>query len=134
MAHAVAGRAAPSALRWRRGAGLGLRRDLRGCPGHWSFSAHHHRRLQRTPGSGADPTLAGSLWPHPQIWWRTQATVETDKTLRMDLESRIEPATRGAPESPWRWISKSMRQLADKLKRLGHQTSHRMVAALLSKL
>jgi transposase len=84
---------------------------------------------------------AGQIRPLQEASGRTRKsgggrkrTVETDETLRMDLESRIEPATRGAPESPWRWTSKSMRQVADKLKRLGHQTSHRMVAALLSEL
>jgi hypothetical protein len=33
-----------------------------------------------------------------------------------------------------RWTSKSVRKLADELKRMGHQTSHRMVAALLHEL
>lgn len=61
-------------------------------------------------------------------------TIETDETLRPDLESLIEPVTRGDPESPLRWTSKSVRKLADELKRLGHQTSHRMVAALLHEL
>jgi hypothetical protein len=58
-------------------------------------------------------------------------TVDADETLRTDLESLIDPVTRGDPESPLRWTSKSVRTLADELQRIGHQTSHRMVAALL---
>ena len=33
-----------------------------------------------------------------------------------------------------RWTSKSVRKLADELTRMGHQTSHRMVAALLQEM
>lgn len=61
-------------------------------------------------------------------------TVEADATLRTDLESLIEPVTRGDPESSLRWTSKSVRKLADELQRMGHQTSHRMVAALLQEM
>ena len=36
--------------------------------------------------------------------------------------------------SPLRWTSKSVRKLADELKRMGHKTSHRMVAELLREM
>jgi transposase len=58
-------------------------------------------------------------------------TVDRDATLRMDLEKLIDPVTRGDPESPLRWTCKSVRKLTQELVRLGHQTSHRMVAELL---
>ena len=58
-------------------------------------------------------------------------TVDQDATLERDLESLVEPVTRGDPESPLRWTCKSVRQLAAQLNRLGHQTSHRMVAEIL---
>jgi transposase len=58
-------------------------------------------------------------------------TVEADATLRADLERLIDPVTRGDPESPLRWTCKSIRKLAEELKRMGHATSHRMVAELL---
>ncbi|MDR3714440.1 MAG: ISAzo13 family transposase [Puia sp.] len=58
-------------------------------------------------------------------------TIDLDETLRSDLESLIEPVTRGDPESPLRWTSKSVRKLADELQKMGHKTSHRMVADLL---
>jgi hypothetical protein len=57
--------------------------------------------------------------------------VEIDSTLRSDLERLIDPVTRGDPESPLRWTCKSIRKLADELERIGHATSHRMVAELL---
>src|SRR5689334_10135896 len=37
--------------------------------------------------------------------------VETDTTLRTDLERLIDPITRGDPESPLRWTCKSIRKL-----------------------
>lgn len=61
-------------------------------------------------------------------------TSETDPTLREDLERLVEPVTRGDPESPLRWTSKSVRKLAEELGRLGHRVSHRLVAELLHEL
>jgi transposase len=61
-------------------------------------------------------------------------TVETDTTLKRDLERLVDPVTRGDPESPVRWTSKSVRKLAEELNRMGHRTSHRMVAELLHEL
>jgi transposase len=61
-------------------------------------------------------------------------TIDQDATLKRDLESLVEPVTRGDPESPLRWTCKSVRQLAAELKRMGHQTSHRMVAELLHEM
>ena len=61
-------------------------------------------------------------------------TVQTDPTLRTDLESLIEPVTRGDPESPLRWTCKSVRKLAGELRVMGHKTSHRMVAELLHEM
>jgi len=60
--------------------------------------------------------------------------VEKDPILRTDLESLIEPVTRGDPESPLRWTCKSVRKLAVELKTMGHSTSHRMVAELLHEM
>jgi len=58
-------------------------------------------------------------------------TVAKDPALKTDLESLIDPATRGDPMSALRWTCKSVRNLAAELKRMGHKTSHRMVAELL---
>ena len=61
-------------------------------------------------------------------------TVDQDASLKRDLESLVEPVTRGDPESSLRWTCKSVRQLAAELKRMKHQTSHRMVAELLHEM
>lgn len=60
----------------------------------------------------------------------------TDKyqTIMTDLESMVEPVTRGDPESPLRWSSKSTRKLAEELNNMGHKVSHSTVAVLLSDL
>ena len=56
---------------------------------------------------------------------------ETDPGLLAVLESLIEPATRGDPESPLRWTCKSTRRLADEMTRQDHPVSARTVAKLL---
>jgi hypothetical protein len=62
-------------------------------------------------------------------------SLETDDpTLRADLEALIEPTTRGHPESPLRWTTKSLRQLAAALQQMGHQVSHQTVATLLKEM
>jgi len=61
-------------------------------------------------------------------------TVDVDPTLKSDLEQLVNPTVRGDPESPLRWTCKSIRRLAEELKQMGHQTSHRMVAAILHDL
>jgi hypothetical protein len=67
----------------------------------------------RRPGGGRKPTAA------------------TDPTVGADLEGLVEPTTRGDPESPLRWTSKSLRKLAAALGDLGHRVSHQWVAEAL---
>src|SRR5271163_2082540 len=50
-------------------------------------------------------------------------TIALDATLQRDLESLIEPLTRGDPQSPLRWTCQSLRQLATQLATRGHQVS-----------
>ena len=59
---------------------------------------------------------------------------DLDPTLMSDLESLVEPVTRGDPESPLRWTTKSLRRLADELKAMGHAVSHASVGTLLGEL
>jgi len=61
-------------------------------------------------------------------------TVAKDPSLLIDLEKLIEPGTRGDPESPLRWTCKSVRTLAEELKRMGHAISHQLVSELLLEL
>jgi hypothetical protein len=55
-----------------------------------------------------------------------------DPTLLTDLEGLVEPTASGDPMSPLRWTSKSVRQLAATLQRMGHQVSRQRVAELLA--
>ncbi|MCA1700826.1 MAG: ISAzo13 family transposase [Actinobacteria bacterium] len=56
----------------------------------------------RRPGAGRKPIL------------------EVAPTLTSDLEALMQPATRGDPESPLRWTSKSVAKLTDSLRDAGH--------------
>jgi Rhodopirellula transposase DDE domain len=58
--------------------------------------------------------------------------VEKDQSLVSDLDLIIEPTTRGDPESPLRWTSKSLRKLAAALKEKGHNVSHQLIMRTLS--
>ena len=68
----------------------------------------------RRPGGGRKKTLA------------------KDPTLLTDLEGLVEPTASGDPQSPLRWTSKSVRQLAAALQGLGHTVSRQLVAELLA--
>ena len=57
--------------------------------------------------------------------------LESDPTLKEELELLFSPYTRGDPESPLRWTCKSVRKLADALNRKGRSVSHSTVATLL---
>lgn len=57
--------------------------------------------------------------------------IETDPTLLKDLEFLVDPATRGDPESPLCWTSKSTPKLTQELQAMGHQVSQRTVCRLL---
>jgi len=59
---------------------------------------------------------------------------EMDSTLVPDLESLIDPSTRGDPESPLRWTCKSVRRLAEELRSKGHEISGQKVSELLHEL
>ena len=59
---------------------------------------------------------------------------ETDPTLLSDLRRLVEPATRGDPEAALLWIRRSLRNLADALRVMGHRVSHYVVADLLRDL
>lgn len=56
---------------------------------------------------------------------------ETDPQVVAALESLVDPATRGDPESLLRWTTKSTRHLADALTQMGHQVSAWTAARLL---
>jgi transposase len=63
-----------------------------------------------------------------------KALSETDASLLDDLRRLVDPATRGDPESPLLWTSKSLRKLAEGLRGIGHAIGHNLVGDLLRKL
>jgi hypothetical protein len=56
---------------------------------------------------------------------------EQDPDLMTELESLVDPVTRGDPESPLRWTSKSTRKLASELTQRGKAISPQKVGQLL---
>ena len=59
---------------------------------------------------------------------------EREPTLLADLERLVEPATRGDPERPLLWVSKSYDKLARALGDMGHAISQNSVRKLLVRL
>ena len=59
-------------------------------------------------------------------------SIHKDPRLLAELLALVEPATRGDPENPLRWTSKSVRHLADELKARGLRASHQLVSELLA--
>jgi len=57
---------------------------------------------------------------------------EKDKDLKSDLENVIEGSTRGDPEQPLKWVSKSTRNIADELNKKKKRTSHALISRLLA--
>ena len=80
-------------------------------------------RRGKAPAKGARIRRAGG--------GRKKAT-DKDPRLLGALLALVEPATRGDPENPLRWTSKSVRHLADELKARGLRASHQLVSELLA--
>ena len=59
---------------------------------------------------------------------------DRDPKLLDDLHTLLEPDTRGDPEAPLLWTSKSTRHLAEALVALGHDISHDSVGRLLEEI
>jgi Rhodopirellula transposase DDE domain len=59
------------------------------------------------------------------------AEVVRDPKLADDLRALVEDATRGDPESPLLWVSRSVRNLSDALVGQGHRANRTMVGDLL---
>jgi hypothetical protein len=59
---------------------------------------------------------------------------DSDPGLVEDLQRLVDAGTRGDPQLPLRWTSKSVRKLAEGLVELGHTVSYRTVARLLRSL
>src|SRR5438552_8282280 len=57
---------------------------------------------------------------------------QNDAALLTALRDLVEASTRGDPQSPLFWTSKSTRKLAEELGDQGHPVSHQTVAAVLA--
>ncbi len=62
-----------------------------------------------------------------------KAKLTEDSTLLADLGRLVEPATRGDPMRPLRWTSKSLRDLSEALRSLGHSVCPHVIADGLRK-
>ncbi|MDH4466563.1 MAG: ISAzo13 family transposase [Bacteriovoracaceae bacterium] len=63
-----------------------------------------------------------------------KSVVEKNPNLKKVLEEIIEPDTRGDPETPLRWTCRSVRNIADALKKEKLPVSHQTVAVILGEL
>ena len=86
------------------------------------------------PGGGGRALAVGAGARLRQAGGGRKRLVDKDETLLRDLEALVEPVTRGDPQSPLRWTSKSTRKLAEELQARGHQIEARTVAGLLTEL
>lgn len=59
---------------------------------------------------------------------------DQEPKIKKIIEDMIEPHTRGDPESPLRWTSKSVRNITDFLQEKGYSVSHKTVASILHDL
>ena len=55
-----------------------------------------------------------------------------DSTLESDIDRMVSPLTRGDPESPLLWCSKSLRNIAEALESKGHKISHNAIGMILA--
>jgi hypothetical protein len=69
-----------------------------------------------------------------QVGGGRRRVTESDPGLLKALQALLEASTRGEPQSPLLWTSKSTRHLAKALAHQGHQVSHHTVARLLEDL
>jgi hypothetical protein len=80
-----------------------------------------------------DPTAARGTDRVRRAGAGRRPVIETDPGLITALEALVDPATRGDPQSPLRWTSKSTRTLADELRGQGHTVGPRTVAKMLTR-
>jgi transposase len=81
------------------------------------------------PVTAADRGVAAERVRHPG--GGRKPLVDQDPSLLRDLETLVDPVTRGDPMSPLRWTCKSAAKLAEELTARGHHVSERSVNRLL---
>jgi hypothetical protein len=88
-------------------------------------------QLNCPSGSDATPVTPGRV---RRPGGGRKSLVHHDPGLLTDLESLVEPLTRGDPRSPLRWTCKSTAKLAAELNARGHAVSPRTINTLLARL
>jgi hypothetical protein len=88
--------------------------------------------LQRGVAELAAPTTAAPASRVRRAGGGRKPLTTHDPTLLAALEALVDPVTRGDPESPLRWTSKSLEKLAEALRAQGQRISGRTVGALLN--
>ena len=90
-----------------------------------------------TIGRGIEELRSGEA-PDPERVRRSgggrKPLIATDPRLLDDLRSLVEPATRGDPQSPMLWTSKSLRKLSESFSLVGHRIGRTLVGKLLHQL
>ena len=111
-----------------RSPGSRPRRHLRGRPSHRPVPRHRAHRLARTGrrrGRAARVRKPGA---------GRKALTERDPALVSALQRKLDPVTRGDPQSALRWTCRSAARLAAELRAEGHAVSERSVNRLLHAL
>src|SRR5664279_5716374 len=89
-------------------------------------------------GRGGIKVVAAATGVHPDTIARgvreLAGEAESDPGLLLQLKAFVDPVTRGDPMSLLVWTTKSTRNLADALTKLGHRVSDRTVARMLADL
>src|SRR4051794_13630413 len=84
------------------------------------------------PTSGDNGPSSGRRLRHPG--GGRKPVTDHDPDLLRELETLVDPTTRGDPMSPLRWTCKSAEKLAEGLRARGHAVSERTVNRLLHDL
>ncbi len=79
---------------------------------------------------GAEPEPSGRV---RRPGGRRKPAVALQEGLEEALDALVEPAVGGDPERPLRWVSKSLRHLADALSDQGFPVSHTLAGRLLKR-
>src|SRR3972149_6165246 len=89
------------------------------------------RRLVSATGRLRESSMSVVVACGPRLGAVRRPLSEKDPSLLADLERLVGEDDRGDPESPLRWTAKSVRNLADALRGLGHSAHFTTVAKLL---
>ena len=105
--------------------------DCVGLTDHRHCLQHHHRGLAELGTEACHDPPSGRV---RRAGGGRKKLTATDATLLSDLQGLVEPTTRGDPQAPLLWSSRSLRNLAEALRTMGQRIGHNVVADLLRQL